>query len=82
MNRGRGRSRGKAALWHFGVVFGRALAAKRLGRAARVNLDAQISWQAQHFVADLVAGAAGERSEFQGGSPKKARLWKGEPRAC
>ena len=41
------KSRAKAAFWHLDVVFLRQSA---LAGLRHVNLEAQISWQAQHFV--------------------------------
>ena len=45
--RNRGKSRANVAFSYLDVVFGSALAAKGL---RHVNLEVQISWQAQHFV--------------------------------
>ena len=50
----------------FGVLrlsFGSALAAKRLARAARVNLEALTSWQAKYFV-DLEAQISWQAQHF------------------
>ena len=39
-----------AAFWHLKLVFRSAFVGKHTGRLCDVNLDVQISWQAQRFV--------------------------------